>query len=293
MKKLELIQGTPEWLAYRKNGIGGSDIASIASIPGAYKSRSAVLREKLGFDQKQLSSFQEALFASGHAWEDSVRTSVETSLGVPLAPLVIEAHDDPRFFASLDGWDDVSKTVLEVKSTGKESLFQNLAEGVVWPIWQAQIQWALYCTGGSRALLACVLDQSGDVIIHEIQPDLNMQALLVGVALDFLRELDAAKRLAVPDRHIKEIEKMKRVLDRVSKRAKVIEDRMKTMAESVLGISGITRLETDALTIAYQERAGAIQYKNIEALKGVDLEQYRGKPSKFVTIKLKGASENE
>jgi putative phage-type endonuclease len=290
MKKLELIQGTPEWLAYRKNGIGGSDIASIASIPGAYKSRSAVLREKLGFDQKQLTSFQEALFASGHAWEDSVRTSVETSLGVPLAPLVIEAHDDPRFFASLDGWDDVSKTVLEVKSTGKESLFQNLAEGVVWPIWQAQIQWALYCTSGSRALLACVLDQSGDVIIHEIQPDLNMQALLVGVALDFLRELDQARKLAVPDRKVDQLIKGKRLHAKMVKKAEELKLHNDTLAASILELSGATRLENEQVTIAYQERAGSVQYKNIPELKGIDLEQYRGKPSKFVTIKLKGES---
>lgn len=290
MKKLNLTQGTPEWIAYRKNGIGGSDIPSIASIPGAYKSRTALLREKLGFDQKQLTSFQEALFASGHAWEDSVRTSVETSLGVPLAPIVVEAQDDPRFFASLDGWDDTSKTVLEVKSTGKESLFQDLAIGKVWGVWQAQIQWALYCTGGNRALLACVLDQSGDVVIHEIQPDLNMQALLVGVALDFLKELDAAKKLAAPSRHIEKIEKLKRVLTRANKRVKALDDQIKMLAEASLAQAGASRIETPTVTIAWQERAGNVNYKAIPELHGIDLEQYRAKPSKFVTIKLKGES---
>lgn len=290
MKLLDLIQNTPEWYEYRKNGIGGSEIAGVASIPGAYVSRSGIMREKLGQKQKAINSFTQRIFDSGHTWEQVARPHAEQLAGIPLPPAVVESDESPRFFASLDGWNPETKTTLEIKSTSKTDLYIDLMNGKVWGPWMAQVQWGLMCSGGSRSLLAGVLDATGEMIVHEIQPDLNMQALLVGVALDFLRELDLAKALITPERKINSMLHYKKAAAKAKQLAEIWEEEAKKAAESILSGAGLTRLETPKVIIAYQERQGSVAYKNIPELKGLDLEPYRGKPSKFITIKLKGES---
>lgn len=65
--------GSPEWHAQRATGIGGSDIASICMIDGAFTGRFKLWMQKHGdIEPEPLTDWQRRTFASGHALEPCV-----------------------------------------------------------------------------------------------------------------------------------------------------------------------------------------------------------------------------
>lgn len=291
---VNLVQGSPEWLAFRRNGVGSSDVAAIIGASGAYASRNQVLAEKLG-RTREVTDFQKRIYEQGHEWELVVREAVVQHFGRELAPAVVQSTEHPEFFASLDGFDADRGTILEVKSTVRSELIADLESGKVFAPWNCQVQWSMMITGATQAVLAVVDSNTGALLLHTVNADTNMQALLHGCAWDFVLEMQkckAGQEVAANDPTVAEIARLKQVAKEAEARLEELNNQIKTLAQGLLDSSGATRLEAAGVSIAWQERAGAVNYKAIPELQGVDLEKYRGKPSRFVkvTVKAEGAA---
>ena len=293
MKTINLEQGSQAWLDFRQNGIGASEIASIAEIKGAFSKRINTLTEKLG-QKRMLSAFEQNIFAQGHAWEIAVRDAINAE-GFTFAPAVVVSTENERFFASLDGLDASKEIILEVKSVVNAPKFEQYKNEVP-AHYMAQVQWQLMVTKYATAILAFVHD--GEVVRHEIKPDPIYQDILAQAGIKFLAELDAIKAGTMPSPiqtirspEIARLEKLKRMEMDMKIQMAMITEEIKGLAERLLDEHKASKIEGDSITVTWQEREGATDYKKACEDAGVDVTGYKKKGSRFVVVKTKEVQE--
>lgn len=118
----ELIQNTPEWLAWRKNGIGASEANIIMGV-SKFKTPLELWKEKVDpTPPKDESNF---ITDKGHALEDIARKNYEFETFLDWKPKLAEHSEEPRFRASLDGWNDTKNSTWECKYMGLDK-YKNL-----------------------------------------------------------------------------------------------------------------------------------------------------------------------
>ncbi|NCX93600.1 MAG: hypothetical protein EBX40_02865 [Gammaproteobacteria bacterium] len=293
MKTINLEQGSQAWLDFRQNGIGASEIASIAEITGAFSKRINTLTEKLG-QKRMLSAFEQNIFAQGHAWEIAVRDAINAE-GFTFAPAVVVSTENDRFFASLDGLDASKEIILEVKSVVNAPKFEQYKNEVP-AHYMAQVQWQLMVTKYATAILAFVHD--GEVVRHEIKPDPIYQDILAQAGIKFLAELDAIKAGTMPSPiqtirspEIARLEKLKRMEMDMKIQMAMITEEIKGLAERLLDEHKASKIEGDSITVTWQEREGATDYKRACEDAGLDVTGYKKKGTRFVVVKTKEVQE--
>ena len=285
-----LIQGSEEWLEYRKNGIGGSEIASAAKIKGAFKTHSQMLHEKI-YGAEAPSEFLQKLFHDGHEWEIVVRDNLNEN-GFNFVPLVAVHESNERLFSSLDGVDVSKEIVLEIKSCSTISKF-NEYKAKTPKHYMAQVQWALFVTKYSKAMIAYV--HAGEVYIEHIDADPLFQGELFGSANDFLLTLDSMKSNLQQVKKLDEsgelqlnkIVSLLQIEKEMKAQLKTMSAEVDSIAEELLKSTGAVRLENDLMSIYIQERIGSVDYSKIPELENIDLEKYRKAATKSIQTKLK------
>ena len=292
MKKINLVQGSAEWINYRRNGIGASDIANIAEVKGAFKSRRDTLLEKLGID-KPLTEFQKQMFAAGHEWEKAIRESQFLKM-YSFVPTVVEHEKEPAFFASLDGLDEKQQIILEVKSVTTKERFEEYKKQTP-AHYMAQVQWQMLCTGMQKVMIAYV--HNGDVDFSLIEANGGMQANLIDKAETFLKELSEIRLGQRPmpvqsmeSEDMERLEFLKRSREEMKVSLDMIEEEIDQIAKRILEQSGADKVENAALSVSWQERKGSIAYAKIPEVQKLGeayLNSFRGKDSKFIVCKLK------
>jgi putative phage-type endonuclease len=182
-----------EWLAARRRGIGGSDIAAILGMD-PYRSPLEVFLDKLGErpDVPRSVELSEAA-AWGHRLEPVVAAAFAERTGlrpVP-APGMLAHVERPWMLATVDRLfaEDVEGEpagVLEVKTRSAYQL-DEWADGV--PDAPAlQTHWYLTVTGYARAYVAALIGGQR-LIVHRIERDDGLAAHLVEAAGDFWRRV--------------------------------------------------------------------------------------------------------
>ena len=294
MKKLELQQQSPEWHEFRQNGIGGSDIASIARIKGAFKTFDDCLKEKSGIKTSEPSAFLQELFKKGHEWEEVVRSSFNADLGYQFAPAV-GVHDEfGNFFSSFDGIDEDKKTLLEVKFCSTDSKFSEYSKKAP-KHYLAQVQWQLFVSGYEKAILAFV-NGNGSVSAHHIFPNMNEQAVLIECAHDFSAQLEAYKLTAqapvaitgVTSPEIETLISLKQTEKLMKEKLEAIGEEIDKVAKAILEAHKAVKVENDFVSVQIVDRQGSVDYAKIPELENVNLNLYRKTGTKFLQTKLKG-----
>ena len=296
MKTIKLEQGSTEWLAFRTNGVGASEIASIAGVKGAFSKRHDVMMEKLGA-KKEISDFQKKLFADGHEWEALVRENLNAGGAVNYQPVVVVSDENPRLFASLDGYDKDLGLVLEVKSVTTEERFKEYCERVP-EHYEAQVQWQLFVTGCKGATIAFV--HAGQVVTRYIVSNQDVQNRLHACAIEFLQELDAIKNGKAPapvqtltTHEMSRLAQLKKIQSEMKIQLDMIDEEMKQLSEKIINEMKANRVESDEITVQVVERQGSINYGKIPEVQRLSesyLNSFRGKGSKSIQVKMKGTN---
>lgn len=95
----DLIQGSPEWHAYRANHRNASDAPAMMGL-SPYKSRNQLLHECYTGLQGEVSASTQRLFDDGHRFEALARPLAEQIVGEPLYPIT---GSKGKLSASFDG----------------------------------------------------------------------------------------------------------------------------------------------------------------------------------------------
>lgn len=166
MKATAVVQGTDEWLAERRKGIGSSDAPVIAGEVGSVVELWA---EKAGLVDRQPPDEETArLFEWGHRLEPVVADWYAETTGRPLRRVnrMLVHPDVPWAFASLDRVVRGERRIVEVKTSRRGWESGEPVPGRV----QAQVQHQLWVTGYEVADVV-VLAGGSEPHIHEVPRD--------------------------------------------------------------------------------------------------------------------------
>ena len=184
----DLVQGSPEWHAYRREHFNASDAPAMMGA-SAYKSRSQLLKEVSSGLTDEVDSSTQRLFDAGHKSEALARPLAEKIVGEDLYPIVGSMG---IYSASFDGCTMGEDNIFEHKLLNAE-LRQVLSMGAELPLqYRIQMEQQLMVSG-AEACLFMASKWDGDELVEELHtwygPDLELRAKIVAGWEQFAKDL--------------------------------------------------------------------------------------------------------
>lgn len=140
-----------EWLSWRKNGIGASDI-SIVMGNSPYKTPLQLWEIKCGYREEDKMN---RAMEHGIKTEDIARQWINQNKQFNLKPICIEDEEKPYFRASLDGFDFNQEVLVEIKCPVNEKVLEKARINQSVPsYWYDQVQWQIMLSNPKHALIA-------------------------------------------------------------------------------------------------------------------------------------------
>lgn len=203
MKIHDLIQGSPEWQAYRAQHWNASDAPAMMGC-SPYKTRAQLLREMHTGVAADVDIATQKRFDNGHRAEALARPLAEQIVGEDLYPVT---GSEGRLSASFDGLTLDESTVWEHKALNADiraafDLIDGLvgggdeAPGRLLPIYhRVQMEQQLHVSGAGRALfLATEWDAAGELVEQRsvwYLPDDELRGQILAGWAQFERDLAA------------------------------------------------------------------------------------------------------
>lgn len=113
MKTHNLVQGSPEWLAFRRKHNTASEAPAMMGA-SPYQTRNDLLRQKATGDEQVFDDATLARFEEGHRVEAAARPIAERLVGEELFPATV-SEDEGNLSASYDGTTMLEDTLWECK----------------------------------------------------------------------------------------------------------------------------------------------------------------------------------
>lgn len=179
MKIIEFQQRSPEWHAWRKGGIGSSDMSVLMGC-NPYKKLIDVYEDKHSLSD--IIHDNEAI-KRGVNYENEALTWIVSVLGVDIIPLCIEQHDKTWMRASLDGYNKDQDFVVEIKIP-LEKNFEKQST-IMEEMHYCQIQWHLLVSGCKSAYLCVYSPEKKEGSLRFISPDKEYQEKMQSTSEDF------------------------------------------------------------------------------------------------------------
>jgi len=178
------VQGSPEWIKWRKEGIGASDVAAILGVSPYITAYKLYKIKKNLCPDYEISEFAKI---AGATAEDDSRQAYNEISGKVFMPKCFEFVGEPRFKCSLDGWDNGE--ILEAKFVGSEYLKEILDGKPVRQDHYAQLQWQMFITG-SPHVNYFIIDKQNNKVYTKVLKDDSYIEVIVQKVKDFLTRMD-------------------------------------------------------------------------------------------------------
>lgn len=204
MKKLNLIQGSEEWLEARLNYLCASE-APVMMGDSQFMARSKLLDIKKGWQLNPINDFKKRLFSKGHEYEDSARELLEFDICEDLPAVVgMTVIDGLELLASFDGYAD-SGAIWEHKSWN-EVLSENVRNGVLEPMYYWQLEHQMLVAGIDEANFT-VSDGTADKRVNMNYRSIpDRRAALIAGWTQFVVDLEAHDLKAKPERVVARVQ---------------------------------------------------------------------------------------
>ena len=275
---IKLEQGSPEWIEYRKDRIGASDVAAIMGKDNWVSPLMKWEEKVLGKQRPKNQAMQR-----GHDEEPRALAWVNADRGSNYVPVVMQSSIYPWLMVSLDGWDTSSDpTLLEIKTPSKQ-VFLNCAQGIISPGYMIQCQTQMWVSGAEKVLFVTWNEVFGhklviprdEKMIHEIEvATINFRRRCIELnppePIDMDEYVIMDSRACSGAERLKELDKTISQLE--SERESIRNDLQKACGDHSVSV-------VNGYRISQYERRGSIDYSAIEELKDVNLEKYRKPPT--------------
>ncbi|MCX7167745.1 MAG: YqaJ viral recombinase family protein [Rhodocyclales bacterium] len=279
---LKLIQGSQEWLDYRRTMRNASETPAVLGI-SPWVTPYQLWLIKTGRSTQAVTQ----AMTHGTQLEPQARASYEAQTGHVMNPLVMQ---DGLYSASLDGITLAGDLIVEVKCPfrGRQSkLWREAREGAVPAYYAAQIQHQMMVSGASEAHLWVYVGNEGLLLtLHRDEPAMEairgawdtFSQYLDGEAPPPLADADSVQRddpawgdaAAAFVAAKRNADSADEALDAARQR---LVDLAKNPRETGSGVSVVKLWKT-----------GNVDYKKVPELRGVDLDRYRGKGREEVRV---------
>lgn len=282
--KVSLEQGTPEWLEWRKKGIGSSEVCAILGL-SKYSNPQKLWKEKTtGIAEERDNDY---ILEKGHEVEAYVRAKFELKSTGDFPPALFEYG---YLRASLDGYNNSINTALEIKFVGYEAFDEPII-----PSHYAQVQTALFVSGAVKMIFirarkseepGVKYDTKEEVIEFDTKYWTSVEKMIESFQKCVINGVMPVDENEINDAELKKLCKKWISKDAKFKKAK---EEIEALVEEIKGFKKTGTCV--GVRISKSPRIGSVQYETIPALAGVDLDKYRG-PSSFTwkveQIKVKG-----
>lgn len=274
---LELAQNTTEWLAFRRERIGASD-APVIMGESSWCTPYRRWQEKLGLVEAPASTY---VMRRGIEREPLARARFAEHTGIKVEPRVLVHPEIDWMIASMDGVSDCGTVGVEIKHARAADHAEAL-QGRVPKKYYAQLQHQ-HEVGHFRALYYCSIGSDDSMCVFEVPRDDVYIAAMMEKEKEFY---DCITNFESPDFLDSdfdncvdiEVERTAAELREVIfqlRPMKALEAREKELREKLIKSAGGRATKVGGFTIAPYSRRGAVQYKSIPELQGVDLDAYR------------------
>ncbi len=156
----DVVQGTPEWHAFRANYLMASDAPAMMGV-SPYKSRNELLQEKKFGITGEVNQFQQKRFDDGHRFEALARPYAEKVIGSELYPICGSAG---CYGASLDGLTMDQMVNWEHKTMNDGIRAANTADDLPM-VYHIQVAHQCMVSGAERTLFSATrFDEDGKLL---------------------------------------------------------------------------------------------------------------------------------
>lgn len=174
--EVAINQQTDSWLQWRKNVVGSSD-ACIIMKSVDWSTPYELWRDKTGLPPRQTKKGSNFAIELGNRFEPVARSLFELQSTLDFDPKVFVSKEFNFMAASLDGWNEKTKSILEIKNVRGE-VFDFAQKGEAHPKYVPQLQHQLFVAQAERLFFfVCKLDKPGhdfritETALVEVLPD--------------------------------------------------------------------------------------------------------------------------
>lgn len=279
---VQLPQGSPEWLAYRRSRFNASESAAVLGA-SPWQTSYQLWLEKTG----KATNKPNAAMLRGTELEPAARAGYEDQTGLVMQPVVLEAG---RYSASLDGMTLEGDLVLEIKCPvrgTRSDLWQDVTAGAVPEHYVVQVQHQLMVSGAAMAHLWVFDGHKG--LLHEIHRDEDCMARIQAGWEAFAVHLDQDTPPALTDADtVQRLDAEWAIAAKAFAEAKAAADqaaeRQEVARQALLALAKHPKECGAGVTVSRYWRLGNVDYKKVPQLKGLDLDAFRGKGREEVRI---------
>lgn len=279
---VQLVQGSAEWLAYRRNMRNASETAAVLGVSPWMTPYQLWLHKTGRTESKATAAMQH-----GTDMEPAARAAYEAETGSIMQPLVLQ---DGAYSASLDGMDLDGQLIVEIKCPFRaqdSELWRQVRAGQVPDHYAAQIQHQLMVSGAKLAHLYVFDGTQG--LLRPVEPiDHAMQRIRQGWDLfQTYLDTDTPPPLTDADTVLRDDAAWTQAAQAFSqaKHAADQADKAVTKArEALVALARHPKEQGAGVSVTRFWKAGNVDYKRIPALQGLDLSCYRGKLREEVRV---------
>ena len=282
MKIVQLVQGSPEWLAYRLSRRNASETAAVLGI-SPWTTPYQLWLLKTG---RAVTTVTSAM-RHGTDTEPAARAAYEAQTGCVMQPLVLEHKG---YSASLDGITFDHDLILEIKCPvrgSRSDLWSDVAAGNVPEHYALQVQHQLMVSDAPMAHLWVFDGQRG--LLHEIPRDeavierikAGWEAFQVFMDTDTPPPLTDADTVQRSDTFWKDAAA---AFASAKANADAADEALTAARDALVKLAVHPRESGAGVTVTKFWKAGNVAYAKIPALQGLDLSAWRGKSREEIRV---------
>lgn len=290
MKQINLVQGSPEWLEFRRTKIGASD-APIIMGESPWKTPFELYSDKI----YGVENFRNRAMQRGVNLEPLARKVFEETTAFELTPpMVVQSDEFDWMIASLDGINEESKIIVEIKCPGAKD--HGIAkEGKIPPKYYPQLQHQLAVTGYKQLYYFSFKDADdfASIICERDQVYIDKLIEAEKVFVECLRANIPPK--SSKDDYIEETNEhfidlaedyfqLQENIDELNYHLTQAQKEQEEIKDQLLLLSGGRRCKGGGIRINQVIRKGTIDYGAIAELKHIDIEKYRRPATTYWTF---------
>lgn len=272
-----LIQGSAEWLDFRKTKITATDAVVIMG-KSKWKTKYELYQEKTG---EVSNSFCSEKMQRGIDLEPVARETYIIQTGIEVSPEVVVHYELSWLMASLDGIDDSGEYLVEIKCAGPKD-HQTAKEGKVPDHYYPQLQHQMFVA--SVWEMDYFSFDGKDGVIVKVKRDQKYCEEMIEKEKDFYRciqektppELTEDDYIEICDLEWKRSACIWRDLNY---QIKNLESQQEKIKENLVLMSGYKNCRGSGLKLSQVQRKGNIDYSSVPELSNLDLEKYRKPPT--------------
>lgn len=281
---VQLVQGSPEWHAHRRNLRNASETPAVLGI-SPWVTPYQLWLLKTGRAEPTVN----AAMRNGTALEPLARHAYEVETGNVMQPLVLQ---DGLYSASLDGMTLEGDLIVEIKCPYKgqaSSLWQAVEAGEVPGHYLMQIQHQLMVSGAASAHLWVFDGERG--LLRVVEPDLDAMHSIQAAWDTFAVFLDTDTQPPLVEAdtvHRDDVQwaEAAQAYALAKQAAAASDEALDRAKEALVALARHPREQGAGVTVIRFWKSGNVDYRKVVELRGVDLEQYRGKAREEVRVSV-------